>query len=187
MFRCASFLFFDDFALKIMFLRTGCFLGLKKTTTLITSSQIRDAAQRAEQQESSGKTGGQTEAGAELERIPSLLLTCVTLQNETRAPLMYSIRQRARRKPSGLSHHFHLFRAPSTIHGPYMRFVYQCPNCPEWRERKGACGVSWRALSSLTYKREERMIAILPLLSRMYQLNHSSILPQSSPGLGGRH
>lgn len=31
------------------------------------------------------------------------------------------------------------------------------------------------------------MIAILLLLSPMYQLNHSSILPQSSPGLSGRH
>lgn len=31
------------------------------------------------------------------------------------------------------------------------------------------------------------MIAILLLLSLMYQLNHSSILPRSSPGLSGRH
>lgn len=31
------------------------------------------------------------------------------------------------------------------------------------------------------------MIAILLLLSPMYQLNHSSILPRSSPGLSGRH
>lgn len=69
----------------------------------------------------------------------------------------------------------------STSPSPHIWFVYRCPNCPERR------GMEWRGFKFSRYSREERMIAILLLLSPMYQVNHSSILPQSSPGFSGRH
>lgn len=84
--------------------------------------------------------------------------------------------QRARLRLTLLSPHFLRVSAPSTSLSPSVWLVYRCPNCPE------RCGMERRGHSG-----EERMIAILLLLSLMYQLNHSSILPRSSPGLSGRH
>lgn len=62
----------------------------------------------------------------------------------------------------------------SDVHCPFTPLDYRCVQSAP------------RFFSSRTTE-GKRLIATLLLLSGMYQLNHSSILPRCSPGLTGRH
>lgn len=92
-------------------------------------------AEPAEHEQGIKKTGVQTEAVPDSRSWVHPLLTV----SMSYTAVMQDIKQKARRKPSVLSRHFSLFCTLSAIHCPYIWLTsglgYQCPNCPEQREK----------------------------------------------------